>query len=98
MTEKTVTNLAVFSKSEELMKDFCHSESLEKYYEFTNSYFSCYSESINTDEKPINCIQNSIQNLSNPMVINNQTDRFRIKSGMTKKSIPCLSEMTILHN
>jgi len=26
----------------------CHSGSLEKYYEFTNSYFSCYSESINT--------------------------------------------------
>jgi len=31
----------------------CHSESLEKYYEFTNSYFSCYSESINDDEKTI---------------------------------------------
>jgi len=35
------------------MKDFCHSGSLEKYYEFTNSYFSCYSESIDADEKPI---------------------------------------------
>jgi len=28
-----------------------HSESLEKYYELANSYFSCYSESINADEK-----------------------------------------------
>jgi len=36
-----------------LHKDFCHSESLEKCYEFTNSYFSCYSESIDADEKPI---------------------------------------------
>jgi len=27
----------------------CHSGSLEKYYEFTNSYFSCYSESINAN-------------------------------------------------
>jgi len=77
---------ADFGKREELTKNFCHSGSLEKYYELANSYFSCYSESINTDEKPINCIQNSIQNLSNPMVINNQTDRFRIKSGMTKNS------------
>jgi len=71
-----------------------HSESIEKYYEFTNCYFSCYSESVNVDEKPINCIQNSIQNLSNPMVINNQTDRFRIKSGMTRLSNSHLSEMT----
>jgi len=42
-----------FGKSEELTKNFCHSESLEKYYEFTNSYFSCYSESVNADGKPI---------------------------------------------
>jgi len=47
------------------MKDFCHSEdfekfqnlrhseSLEKYYEPANSYFSCYSESVNADGKPI---------------------------------------------
>jgi len=82
--EPPIIQDADFGKCEELTKNFCHSESLEKYYEFTNSYFSCYSESINTDEKPINCIQNSIQNLSNPMVINNQTNRFRIKSGMTK--------------
>jgi len=31
----------------------CHSGSLEKYYELANSYFSCYSESSNADEKPI---------------------------------------------
>jgi len=44
---------ADFGKCRELMKDFCHSESLEKYYELANSYFSCYSESINADENPI---------------------------------------------
>jgi len=62
---------------------FCHSESLEKYYELANSYFSCYSESVNADGKPINVILNLIQDLLMPMVIKNQTNRFLIKSGMT---------------
>jgi len=83
----------------EMFQYLRHSESIEKYYEFTNSYFSCYSESINTDEKPINVILNLIQDLL--MLINNQTERFRI-SGTRIKRISaspyilcsCLSGMT----
>jgi len=37
----------------EMSQNFCHSGSLEKYYKLANSYFSCYSESVSTDEKPI---------------------------------------------
>jgi len=37
----------------DILQNSCHSGSLEKYYAPANSYFSCYSESINIDEKPI---------------------------------------------
>jgi len=101
----------------EKFQNLRHSESLEKYYELANSYFSCYSESINADEKPNKVDENHnnvilnrheqkmkgeagiclarvplIQDLS--MSINNQTNRFRIKSGMTKRLNSCLSGMT----
>jgi len=42
-----------YSEYYEMFQYLRHSESIEKYYEFTNSYFSCYSESINADEKTI---------------------------------------------
>jgi len=41
------------SEDFEMLQYLRHSESLEKCYEFTNSYFSCYSESVNADGKPI---------------------------------------------
>jgi len=96
----------------EMYQNLRHSESIEKYYEFTNSYFSCYSESANDDEKPNNVIQNRheqkmkgeagiclarvplIQDLSMPIKNTIKTNRFRIKSGMTKGLNSHLSGMT----
>jgi len=89
--ELPIIQEADFGKSG-AVQDYCHSGSLEKYYEFTNSYFRkqnfCHSE-LDSESKKF-CVMpcafsktltysKSINANENPIKL----DRFRSKSGMT---------------
>jgi len=76
------------SEDFEMLQNPCHSESLEKYYELANSYFSCYSESINADEKQIELDRFRIKS---GMTLLREMHLY----GMPKKLCSCLYGMTV---
>jgi len=97
---KNVTNLADFGKCG-AVQDFCHSGSLEKYYEFTNSYFSCYSESVNDDENPIKLnrfrIKSGMTSPRKMQLIGTERKHCSCLSGMTEKNIKHLFTHSLIN-
>jgi len=82
------------SEDFEKLQNLCHSEGLEKCYEFMNSYFSCYSKSVNADKKPIEMDRFRISGTRIKRISASPYILCSCLSGMTQLSRSFLSRMT----